>query len=254
MDASQSRTKGATVPAKSAGALVLAATLAAAAAWPPFLPPPGALDPDAAAIVERVWREPTFTRIVDGGRAAVPFEVYLAFVDLPEVTAAAARHLGLARYEVHVLGPDQYRATDHEGAEGVYRVLVREGGRRVVVSSGRHRGAILGTIEGHAVTVLDFDERDGVTTRRLSAWVLIESQVAAALARLLVPVFGTVVDRKLTEGFRVTERVTLWALQRPAEFCRWLAGERVAPARRAQLDTLVPVCEAGRLHAVPPPR
>lgn len=242
------------MPAKSAGALVLAATLALGAAWPSFLPPPGALDPDVVATVERVWREPTFTRIVDGGQAAVPFEAYLTFVDLPEVTAAAARHLGLARYEVHVLGPDRYRATDHEGAEGVYRVLARDGGRRVVLSSGRHRGAILGAIEGHAVTVLDFGDRGGVTTRRLSAWVLIESQVAAALARLLVPVFGGVVDRKLTEGFRVTERVTLWALQRPAEFCRWLAEERVAPARRAALDALVPACEAGRLHAAPPAR
>ena len=42
-------------------------------------------------------------------------------------------------------------------------------------------------------------------------------------------------DAKLTAGFGITARVAAWALERPDEFCAWLAGSSVAPARRRPL-------------------
>jgi hypothetical protein len=204
--------------------LVASAAAATATAWPPFLPPPERFSAVVIDSIERVWRAPTLTRSVEAEPVHVERAVYLAFVDAPDVTAAAARHLGLARYDVEVIGPDWYRADDHAGARGVYRVLLRDGDRRVILSWGSHAGRVLGTIRGHALSVMDFAARDHTTVPHLTAYVLIENPVAARLASVLAPLFGGLIDRKLTDGFRVTARVAEWAVADHEAFCAWLAS------------------------------
>src|SRR6185503_1440038 len=125
--------------------LMLAITAAsrgsASSDWPPFLRASDEYPEDVADTVARLWVEPTFTRTVSAEPAPVPLSFYLKFVDAPDVTAAAARHLRLTTYDVKVLGDDWYEANDgHGGASGVYRVLMRDGGRRVLLSWGTHRG------------------------------------------------------------------------------------------------------------------
>ncbi|HZS34482.1 MAG TPA: hypothetical protein VFC42_14015 [Methylomirabilota bacterium] len=223
----------------------------AGAAWPPFLPSPDTVPAEVVSTVERVWAHPTLVRTVEGVAAPVPFAVYARFIDAPDLTAAAARHLGLARYEVRMVGDRRYEADDHDGARGIYRVLVDDPGRRVILSSGRHTGTLLGTIRGHALTVLTFREDGGETRQQLTAYVLIENRVAALLARALVPVFGGLADRKLTEGFRVTAQVAEWAVRRPAEFCRWLASEPVPRAEVARVAQVVDRCQLDVAESAP---
>lgn len=235
---------------KSAWAiLVLVLTLAPRAAgdpragrWPEFLAPPETFPAATAAAVRDVWDGATLSRSVRGRTARVPLDVYVAFVDTPDVTAAAARARDLARYEVQALGDGWYRADDRTGARGVYHVLVREGTRRVILSWGTHAGSILGTITGSALTLLDLEPRDGAVEQRLTAWVKIDSAVAAALARFFVAIFGHVADRKLAEGFAVTARVAEWALERPDQFCLWLDRAPVPAARRERVLAVLPAC------------
>jgi hypothetical protein len=73
----------------------------------------------------------------------VPLPFYLRFVDAPDLAAAAARHLGLTTYDVKVLGHDLYEVNNGDKTHGVYRVLRRDGGRRILLSSGSHRSSIL---------------------------------------------------------------------------------------------------------------
>src|SRR5262250_562518 len=80
--------------------------------WPSLLGPPEALAPEISAAVERVWTTPTLRRRVAARSARVPLEVYRAFLDTPDVTAAAARVLKLATYSVQVLNDDRYEADD----------------------------------------------------------------------------------------------------------------------------------------------
>jgi len=213
-----------------------------ALSWPPFLRTRESVSPDVAAVVDRVWIDPTLSRVVKGRAARVPLEIYLAFVDAPEVTAAAARFRKLARYEVHVLEDDWYLANDHDGARGIYRVLVREGRRRVILSQGEHSGSILGTITGSALTVIDVEVGPKAVDQRLTAYVVIDNAVAAALARLLVWAFGFIADRKLAEGFAVTAQVAEWAVEQPAEFCQWLALEPISAGQRERLRSALPNC------------
>src|SRR5919108_3028086 len=205
--------------------LGLAVAGAAASSWPPFLPPPEDFPSDVVRDVERVWRDPTLSRTVKGPRARVPFELYTAFVDMPDVTAAAARHLKLADYRVKRLDDNTYEADDRAGAHGRYRVLVRTPNRRVILSWGRHTGRFLGSIGGSALTVLDLTEANGGVDQQLTAYVLIDNAVAAHLARVLIPVFGGLADRKLAEGFAVTAQGAEWAVDRPSEFEAWIAQQ-----------------------------
>lgn len=226
-------------------ATVLVAAGGEAPAWPPFLPPRETFPPDLAASVEHVWTDATLTRRVEGRPAAVPFETYVGFVDAPDVTAAAARFLKISRSEVRWLGGDWYGADDQDGSQGVYRVLVSESHRRVMLSWGRHTGRFLGTIGGSALTVIDFRERDGRVDQSLATWVRIDNAVAAALARLLLPIFGHLADRKLTEGFTISGRVAEWALARPDEFCAWLAREPLPAEHVRRVRQGLPACRDG---------
>lgn len=210
--------------------------------WPSFLAPPEVFSPDVVAAVERIWLDPTLTRTVRGRPARAPFELYGVLVDSPEVTAAAARLLGLARYEVEAREDGWYRATDNDGARGFWRILMRGPTRRVVLSRGEHSSGILGRIEGSALTVLDLEPNtDGVETT-LTARVHIDNRLAAALARVLIGVFGRVADRKLAEGITVTGRVAEWATERPEEFCTWLAREPLPSAARERVLAVLPDC------------
>ncbi len=213
-------------------------------AWPKFLVSRDAFPPDVVSAVEHVWSEPTLRRTVQGPPARAPFDAYLAFVDTPDVTAAAARFRKLARYEVEPLDDDRYVADDRNGARGMYRVLVREPNRRVMVSWGQHAGSILGTIRGSALTVLDLTTHDDAVEQTLTAYVRIDNRVAAAIAKLLVPLFGYLADRKLVEGIRVSAAIAEWAVEQPAEFCAWLAKEPLGRERRARiLAALLPCRE-----------
>jgi hypothetical protein len=253
MDPTAGKAKSGPVAALLIAAWTATATCAAAASagetpdsrWPPFLSPPATFSQEIVTSVEQLWMAPTLTRTVRGLPARAPFELYATLVDTPEVVAGAARVLGVARYEVEPIGDGWYRATDNDGARGVWRVLAREPTRRVVLSRGEHSSGFLGDIAGSALSVMDFVPADDIVQPILTTRVYIENRVAATLARLLLPLFGRLADRKLGEGFVVTARVAEWAVGRPQEFCEWLAQEPVAPASRARVLAALADCRGG---------
>lgn len=212
--------------------LALGVAATADSGWPDFLAPPASWSPGIAAAVERIWSAPTLHRSVAGPSAPMPVTRYLTLVDLPDVTAAAARHLGLDSPEVRWLGEDWYEADDRAGARGVYRVLSRDPQRRVILSWGHHTSRFLGTVGGSALSVLTFGDRDGQTSQRIDAYVHIDERAAAALARALIRLFGWVADRKLAEGFDVSVRIARWIEDDPGGFCRWLAHADIPEERR----------------------
>jgi hypothetical protein len=206
----------------------------AARDWPPFLGASSEYPADIASAVRRLWIDATFTRTVSAEPVPVPLAFYLRFVDVPDVTAAAARHLGLTTYDVKVLGGEWYEADDGNRTRGVYLVLARDGARRVVVSWGTHHGSILGTIGGSALTRLEFADERGRATQRLVVNAIIDNGLVAGMTRPILLVFGWLVDRKLGEAFRTAATVAVWAHDNPPEFCAWL-GATFAGDRRAEI-------------------
>ena len=235
--------------------LCLAASIsgAAGAPWPALLGPREAFSPDVSTAVERVWIEPTLKRTINGPSARVPLDVYEAFVDTPEVTAAAARFRRIWSYEIHAVDDDRYWGDDGDGARFVARVLRREPRRRVILSEGQHVSPFLGTIRGSALTVFDLEPQDGEVNPRLTAYMYIAKGGGATLARLLVPTFGFIADRKLGEGLRVTSMVAEWAVDRSGGFCDWLAHEPIPPVQRDRILAALPTCAAVSRSSTPRP-
>jgi hypothetical protein len=226
-------------------ALATAASGAPVPPWPPVLNARESYPADVSAAVERVWSDPTLSRTVKGRAAHVPLDVYVAFLDTPEVTAAAARFRGLASYEIRALDDNRYLASDGAGARGSAQVLQRQPRRVVMLSRGEHTSSFLGTISGSAITVIDLEPQGHEVNPTLVAYVYIDNPLAASLARTLVPTFGFIADRKLGEGMRVTAEVAEWAINPSGGFCDWLAREPLPPARRARLLTALPSCAGG---------
>src|SRR5215470_5318628 len=168
--------------------------------WPALLGPREGFPPEVSTAVERVWTEPTLRRTINGPSARVPLDVYEAFVDAPDVTAAAARFSRIRTFDIHALDDDSYLGDDGDGAQFVARVLRREPRRRVLLSQGQLVNPLLGTITTSALTVLDLESQDGAVSPRLTAYMYIaKGGGGASLARLLVPTFGFIADRKLGE-------------------------------------------------------
>jgi len=234
--------------------ITISASAAPAGSWPSLLGPPEALSPEVSAAIERVWTAPTLRRRVHAPSARVPLEVYRAFLDTPDVTAAAARFLKLASYGVQVLDDDRYEADDGDGARGFSQVLQRNPRRRVIFSKGEHTGPILGTVRGYALTVLELEPRGDSVDAALTAYIYIDDRVAAGVARLLTTSLGALADRKLTEGLRTTAAVAEWAVDPSGSFCEWLAREPFAAGRRNRIVAVLPSCaRTGLPHAARDP-
>lgn len=109
-------------------------------------------------------------------------------------------------------------------------------------SRGRHTGRIVGTITGMALIEIRFEGHGPQITQRLTAWALIENRFVAMVARVLIPLFGQVVDRKLRQGFSVITRVAEWATTQPGEFCEWLDRQPLAEDVREPVRITVRGC------------
>jgi len=228
--------------------VLLVAGRALAAEFPPFLPEPERFPPEIRSEIASVWRHHTLTRAVSGRPAHAPLELFRLFVDRPEVTAAASRHLALAKFRVRQLGSDLYEAEDGEGAEGTYRVLVRDTYRRVILTWGRHSSRILGRITGASLTLLTFMPETGADgapriAQRVETFVRIDNVLVAFFARILLPLYSGYADRKITQTFNVTAPVSEWAHEDPKTFCQWLGGQPEEARHRAEFTPLIPACE-----------
>lgn len=226
--------------------VLLAPAADAADEFPPFLPGAAGFSPDIKAEIQSVWNDYTLTRVVEGQPARAPLETYRLFVDHPDVTAAASRRLGLAKYQVRALGPDRFAADDGEGAKGTYQVLLKDARRRIILSRGSYEGTIL-HVSGASLTILSFEPRIGAgetpeVTQRVETFVRIENQVAAFFARLLLPLFSGYADRKLAETFNVTAQVSEWAAQNEGAFCAWLANSDDLSASQEAFASVLPAC------------
>jgi hypothetical protein len=251
----KTRTRVETSIAAAIVLLCLAASTSGASGtpWPALLGPREAFPPEVSTAVERVWIEPTLRRTISGPSARVSLDVYEAFVDTPEVTAAAARFRRIRSYEIHAVDDDRYWGDDGDGARFVARVLRREPRRRVILSEGQHVSPLLGTIRGSALTVFDLEPQDGELTPRLTAYMYIANGGALTLARLVVPTFGFIADHKLGEGLRVTSMVAEWAVDRSGGFCDWLAHEPIPPVQRDRVLAALPTCAAVSRSSTPRP-
>src|SRR5207245_1961083 len=104
---------------------------------------------------------------------------------------ALVRPLGLT---AGATGPPVPPAWPHcaraAGARGMHPLVLRVPSRRWVGAGGLPSRSVLGAIRGSALPVLDLTAHEDAVEQTLTAYVRIDNRVAAAIAKLLVPLCG----------------------------------------------------------------
>src|SRR5262245_16147251 len=133
---------------------------------------------EAAAVATRVETEPFVTRR----------EVFEYLLDHPDFATQVTRTLRLARYRIWRT-PDGMFLDDGWGATGHFAVVHAAAGQRVMYARGAYRQALLPTVNGEAVAMIEYevtpngDGRD-VVHATVSGFVKLDSGVLALATRL----------------------------------------------------------------------
>ena len=200
------------------------------ARWPPFLPARNSVAD--APLVEHVWAHVTFQRTLSARPVDVPLPLYAALIDAPDVLAAAATRLGIASEIAERRTDGTYEFRGPKGSRAVYRVLVSEPDRRVVLSHGymvvwgvQVAGAVLG--------ILAIEEREAGVVQQLTVYARVNNTVWALLTRVLFALLPSLADEQLSRGFRIAGAVATWAWRDRDEFCAWFNRSRLDSPRVA---------------------
>lgn len=200
---------------------LFAATLPASPGLPPSVL---ALVPgDRRAEVEKILGNPTFVRGLDF-TALADLGVYTYLLDHPDLNAALARALGIAPYELVRIGPRQYRGEDGSGNVGTIEVFRTEGHERVFMERGVSSGWWFGEIGGRVVALVVFAPEAESVRGTVTVWARIDQGLVDRSLRLLGPMLGGFLNRKLREQFNIAVRVAESAAQHPDQFCPLLGA------------------------------
>ncbi len=200
--------------------ILLLVLFAAALSANPGLPPNlGALVPDdRRPEIEKIVANPTFVRRLDF-QVLADGRVYAFLLDHPDLNAALARALGIAPYQVVNIGPGQYRGDDGGGNVGTVQVFSASGHARAFLESGVSPGWWFGDIGGRVIALVVFSTEEESVRGTVTVWARIDQGVVDHLLRVLKPMLGGFLDRKLREQFGIAARVSEAAAQHPDHFC-----------------------------------
>jgi hypothetical protein len=173
--------------------------------------------------VQEILADPTFVARLRLEVVANP-QVFIYLLDHPDINSALARALQIAPIRLSRVGPGRYQGDDGEWNSGTLDVLSAEGDRRVFLEQGVSRGWWFGSVAGRAVAAVDLSREGDRIRGEVQVWAKIAPGVLDRFLRVVAPVLGGLLDRKLQEQFGITFRVAEHASRDPARFCQFLAG------------------------------
>jgi len=226
-------TRGAVVRAGRVRAFLLAAAslgvAAAGAAVGDGRVPFDRIAPPTQERLKDVMDGAAFQRTVQGltFRSREPVFVYL--LDHPVFATAVARALRVAEYRAEQLPDGTYWGDDARGAKGIIDIVYADPRKRVIYARGTYDRKWLPTIHARLVLILEFEHTTGAdgqprATNDLTGYLRVDDPILGALARLVGPLVGGAVDRKVARTFGVAGRVSERAYDDPAGFLQALQG------------------------------
>ena len=170
------------------------------------------MDSYNAARVKAVLDKHTILRRVGPTRFTVSKEMYEFFIDHLDFGAAVARRLRLAKYCAIRLSEGKYYGDDGEGVKGTIELVYSSEGKRVYFSNGRFESRLFPTITGLVVVLLNYapitDGGKEFVEQRFYAYIKIDQRVIALLTRILLPLLGNTLDRKIGKLLNVSAAVS----------------------------------------------
>lgn len=139
-------------------------------------------------------------------------QLYEYLLDRPLLIAALTERLGLGAYRFTARDLNQYWVNDVEGTQGLLTLVYQDPTHRIYHIDGYHEGQIFPMIRAKAavfMTILPVTTAEGLPAVQTSlmAYTRLDASLLAGLVRLLRPLVGEAVTRKLSRGFDVTNQL-----------------------------------------------
>ncbi len=141
--------------------------------------------------------------------APIAQELYRFLLDHPWTTAQLVDGLGLGNYTVTRQSPTQFWANDGDGTQGLFTLLHEDPTTRIYHIAGEHQGQLFPSVRAKGVLFIRIqpvatpEAKDEVETQVVS-YVRLDDPVLNGLVRLLRPLIGDAVTRKITGGMNTT--------------------------------------------------
>lgn len=194
--------------------------------------------------VREILADPTFVRHLRLEAVANP-QVFIYLLDHPDINSALARALQIAPTRLRRVGPGRYQGDDGEWNSGTLEVLWAEGDRRVFLEQGVSRGWWFGDVAGRVIAAVDLSREGDRIRGEVEVWAKIDPGALDRLLRVVAPMLGKLLDRKLEEQFGITFRVAEHAIRDPARFCQLLAMIPDGALEERQTLASVAACPGG---------
>ena len=185
-----------TVPAEQGGALF----------------PVEKLDARARCRIGAVVHGYTTAGLIGPVQSPVTPELYEYLLDRPPLIASLTDRLDLGSYQFTVRGPNQYWVNDGEGTQGLLTLVYQDSTHRIYHIDGFHEGQIFPMVRAKAaafmhITPVTTPDGYSVVETSLMAYTKLDDSILAGLVRILRPLIGEAVTRKLSRGFDVTNQL-----------------------------------------------
>jgi hypothetical protein len=182
----------------------------------------------AADVSTRVAAEPILTRR----------EIFEYLLDHPDFATHVTRALRLARFRVWS-SPQGMRLDDGRGLQGRFQVVYAANGTRVFHARGEFRKALLPTIHGEAVTMIEYvmtPAADGriLVTPAVSGFVRLDSRLAAFALKVGSGIAQRKADLEARRLMKVVTKVSRAIEENPAALWATLNQQPDVPRRELQ--------------------
>jgi hypothetical protein len=206
----------------------MAAAASAAAGDGPI--PYDRIDAAARARVRDVAERATIARTVRGLTFRSREPVFLYLVEHLDFATAVAGALGATTYRLERRPDGTYWGDDLRGARGLVEVVYADPHTRVVYTQGTYDSRWFTTVYARAVLIFEFAHAPGAdgrtrVTNTASGFVRVDNPFLGFLARLVAPIVGAAVDRKIARAFGTAGKLSEKAYDDPEGFLRSLQGK-----------------------------
>ena len=170
------------------------------------------LDTPARCRIGAVINGYTTAGLIGPVQSPVTPELYEYLLDRPPLIASLTDRLGLGAYQFSYRGPNQYWVNDGEGTQGLLTLVFQDSRHRIYHIDGFHEGRIFPMVRAKAAVFMHISpvttpEGYSVVQTSLMAYTKLDDSILAGLVRILRPLIGDAVTRKLSRGFDVTNQL-----------------------------------------------
>ncbi|MGH7164164.1 MAG: hypothetical protein ACREIS_01410 [Nitrospiraceae bacterium] len=212
------------------------------------------LDSSARCQIGLVVNDSSTSDVVGPIETPIPLELYGFLVDHPIITASLVQSLGLAAYQFTGRGHHQYWVNDGEGTQALLSLVYQGQTTRIYHLVGYHEGRVFPLVRAKAAVFLRMlpvvtpDGRLAVENTLIS-YTRLDDPWLAGVVRLLRPLIGGAVTRKLSRGFEVTNQLGTLIAKDPDRVVQQVGG--LPQMEPEVMRTLAALLQASRRPTTP---